>query len=119
MLPHRASLLGWMPPTKIPECRMLPLTRHRSTTLSSVVQPFISLLARRRSRLAGGIAIAQRFRGTKIRGAERMCGLAGVVALAGRGRVAAPAVHAMADALSHRGPDDDGFLEEPGVGLAS
>jgi asparagine synthase (glutamine-hydrolysing) len=48
-----------------------------------------------------------------------MCGIAGIVDLAGRRPVPAGAVQAMARALVHRGPDEDGFLDEPGVGLAS
>jgi asparagine synthase (glutamine-hydrolysing) len=48
-----------------------------------------------------------------------MCGIAGVIDLAGR-RSAPPGVlRRMADALVHRGPDDDGYLELPHVGLAN
>jgi asparagine synthase (glutamine-hydrolysing) len=49
-----------------------------------------------------------------------MCGIAGIIDLSG-GRRPAPmgAVRAMADVLVHRGPDEDGFLERPGVGFAS
>ncbi len=49
-----------------------------------------------------------------------MCGIAGIIDLSG-GRRPAPAgaVRAMADAIVHRGPDEDGYLERPGVALAS
>src|SRR5262249_2085908 len=51
--------------------------------------------------------------------ARDVCGIAGVIDLAGQ-RAAPPGVlAAMAAALYHRGPDEDGFLEQPGVGLAS
>jgi asparagine synthase (glutamine-hydrolysing) len=48
-----------------------------------------------------------------------MCGIAGVVDLSGRGPVPPEVVQAMADALRHRGPDEDGYLLTPGVALAS
>jgi asparagine synthase (glutamine-hydrolysing) len=48
-----------------------------------------------------------------------MCGLAGVLDLKGRRRPDQAMLQRMADALLHRGPDDDGFLVAPGVGLAS
>src|SRR5215468_902738 len=48
-----------------------------------------------------------------------MCGIAGVVDLAGRQLVPPGTLLAMAEVLRHRGPDDDGFLERPGIGLAS
>lgn len=48
-----------------------------------------------------------------------MCGIAGIVDLAGR-RAAPPGVlAAMAAALYHRGPDEGGFLERDGVAFAS
>jgi asparagine synthase (glutamine-hydrolysing) len=47
-----------------------------------------------------------------------MCGLAGAVDLKGRRWPDQAMLHRMADALWHRGPDDDGFLVAPGVGLA-
>ncbi len=48
-----------------------------------------------------------------------MCGIAGIVDLGGS-RVAAPdLLRRMAEAIYHRGPDEDGFLERPGLGLAS
>jgi asparagine synthase (glutamine-hydrolysing) len=49
-----------------------------------------------------------------------MCGIAGIVDLSGEGRpIPHGALRAMADAIVHRGPDEDGFLERPGLGLAS
>ena len=49
-----------------------------------------------------------------------MCGIAGMIDLAG-GKRHAPrgAVARMAHAILHRGPDEDGFLDEPGFHLAS
>jgi asparagine synthase (glutamine-hydrolysing) len=48
-----------------------------------------------------------------------MCGIAGMVDLSGRRPVPHNVLGAMAEALVHRGPDEDGFLMEPGIGLAS
>lgn len=49
-----------------------------------------------------------------------MCGIAGIVDLSGnRRQVPGGVLRAMAAALVHRGPDEDGFLEVPGLGLAS
>src|ERR1700724_189139 len=48
-----------------------------------------------------------------------MCGIAGVIDLAGKRSVPAHALYPMAKAIVHRGPDEDGYLEEPGVGFAS
>jgi asparagine synthase (glutamine-hydrolysing) len=48
-----------------------------------------------------------------------VCGIAGVVDLAGRRAAPPDVLAAMAAALYHRGPDEDGFLEHDGVGLAS
>ena len=48
-----------------------------------------------------------------------MCGIAGVADLSGERPVPPGMLAAMAEVLFHRGPDDDGFLEEPGLGLAS
>ena len=49
-----------------------------------------------------------------------MCGIAGMIDLSSERR---PAPHgvvaAMADAIYHRGPDEDGFLEEPGLHLVN
>src|SRR3954469_3978549 len=46
-----------------------------------------------------------------------MCGIAGILS-ADPARPADPAVlKAMGDAIAHRGPDAEGFLREPGVGL--
>jgi asparagine synthase (glutamine-hydrolysing) len=49
-----------------------------------------------------------------------MCGIAGIVDLLGEGRPApAGALQAMANALYHRGPDEDGYLQRPGLAFAS
>lgn len=48
-----------------------------------------------------------------------MCGIAGWVDLAGRRAAPKGAVAAMAAALTHRGPDEDGFLNQDGINLAS
>jgi asparagine synthase (glutamine-hydrolysing) len=47
-----------------------------------------------------------------------MCGIAGLIDLAGRREPDRLMVRRMAAALVHRGPDDCGFLFAPGVGLA-
>ena len=48
-----------------------------------------------------------------------MCGIAGMIDLSGRKRRApAGAVERMAAAIVHRGPDEGGFLERPGLHLA-
>ena len=46
-----------------------------------------------------------------------MCGIAGVVDLTGRRAVPEGIVQRMAQALIHRGPDEDGFFNRPGVAL--
>ncbi|MFN0076004.1 MAG: asparagine synthase (glutamine-hydrolyzing) [Prosthecobacter sp.] len=48
-----------------------------------------------------------------------MCGIAGVMDLAGRRTVPEGVVERMARALLHRGPDEEGFFRRPGVSLAS
>src|ERR1700682_3409855 len=48
-----------------------------------------------------------------------MCGIAGIIDLAGRRTVPKGVLKAMADALYHRGPDEEGFLQQDGVALAS
>jgi asparagine synthase (glutamine-hydrolysing) len=48
-----------------------------------------------------------------------MCGIAGMIDLAERRRVAPDVLDAMAKSLYHRGPDEEGFVNLPGVGLAS
>ncbi len=48
-----------------------------------------------------------------------MCGIAGVIDLTGRRPVPGGVLPARAAALFHRGPDEDGFLDRPGLGLAS
>jgi asparagine synthase (glutamine-hydrolysing) len=48
-----------------------------------------------------------------------MCGIAGFLDLAGKRPVPLGRVRAMADALYHRGPDQDGYLMRPCLALAS
>jgi asparagine synthase (glutamine-hydrolysing) len=48
-----------------------------------------------------------------------MCGIAGIIDLTGKRQPDPTALHAMAQALWHRGPDDDGFLLRPGFGFAN
>jgi asparagine synthase (glutamine-hydrolysing) len=48
-----------------------------------------------------------------------MCGIAGVVDLTGQRTVPEGAIRRMAQALVHRGPDEEGYLERPGLALAS
>ncbi len=47
-----------------------------------------------------------------------MCGIAGAVDLSGRRSVPPPVLRAMADAIRHRGPDDDGYFVADGLGIA-
>jgi asparagine synthase (glutamine-hydrolysing) len=48
-----------------------------------------------------------------------MCGIAGLVNLTGRVPVPAGVLRTMAQAIYHRGPDEDGFLDVQGLGFAS
>ena len=48
-----------------------------------------------------------------------MCGIAGIIDLSQRRNVAEAIVRSMARAIVHRGPDEEGFLFEPGLALAS
>src|ERR1700681_3734954 len=49
-----------------------------------------------------------------------MCGIAGILDLSGERRpVPHGLVRAMAGAIVHRGPDEDGYLEVPGLAFAS
>jgi asparagine synthase (glutamine-hydrolysing) len=48
-----------------------------------------------------------------------MCGIAGMVHLAGGAPVAQATLRRMADAILHRGPDDDGYFHRPGLGMAN
>ena len=48
-----------------------------------------------------------------------MCGIAGAVDLAGRRPAPPEMLAAMADAIYHRGPDEDGFLRRDGVSSAT
>lgn len=48
-----------------------------------------------------------------------MCGIAGVIDLRGQREIEPHVVMRMAAAITHRGPDEDGFLFERGIGLAN
>src|SRR5438128_1775065 len=48
-----------------------------------------------------------------------MCGIAGIMNLSQRMPIDPSIVRAMAQVLVHRGPDEDGFLDRPGLALAS
>jgi asparagine synthase (glutamine-hydrolysing) len=48
-----------------------------------------------------------------------MCGIAGMIDLSGNRHASGDRLRAMADAIVHRGPDEDGYLEAPGLGFAS
>jgi asparagine synthase (glutamine-hydrolysing) len=48
-----------------------------------------------------------------------MCGIAGVVDLTSQRSVPPKVVRSMAQAILHRGPDEDGYLDIPGMSLAS
>ncbi len=48
-----------------------------------------------------------------------MCGIAGIIDLVGRRSAPEGVVQRMSRALTHRGPDEEGFLEHPGISLAS
>jgi asparagine synthase (glutamine-hydrolysing) len=48
-----------------------------------------------------------------------MCGIAGVVDLAGKRAAPRGIVERMAQAMFHRGPDEEGFLDRPGMLLAN
>src|SRR3954471_3182096 len=48
-----------------------------------------------------------------------MCGIAGMIDLSGRRSAPWGVVAAMARAIVHRGPDEDGFFDDSGLGLAN
>ena len=48
-----------------------------------------------------------------------MCGIAGIVDLTAEREIPTAELEAMARALVHRGPDEEGYLRRPGLGLAS
>src|SRR5919199_1891693 len=54
-----------------------------------------------------------------VREGGLMCGIAGMFDLSGERAAPIEVVPAMARAIVHRGPDEDGFLERPGLHLAS
>ena len=48
-----------------------------------------------------------------------MCGIAGIINLSGPEPIEPAMLERMAQALYHRGPDEDGFFVRPGLGIAS
>ncbi len=48
-----------------------------------------------------------------------MCGIAGAIDLTGNRLIAPGTLHSMADAIVHRGPDEDGYFQHAGVSLAN
>jgi asparagine synthase (glutamine-hydrolysing) len=48
-----------------------------------------------------------------------MCGIAGMIDLSNSRTVPPGVVRRMADAIRHRGPDEDGYFEAPGLGFAN
>lgn len=48
-----------------------------------------------------------------------MCGIAGVVDLCGQAEISMGTLKRMANAILHRGPDEEGYLQRPGLGFAS
>src|SRR6202048_716648 len=48
-----------------------------------------------------------------------MCGIAGIIDLVGKRPAPEDVVQRMARAITHRGPDEEGFLEQSGISLAS
>ncbi len=48
-----------------------------------------------------------------------MCGIAGIIDLAGRRNAPDGVIERMSRALTHRGPDEEGFFRRPGVAFAS
>lgn len=48
-----------------------------------------------------------------------MCGIAGAIDLSGPRLLSEGALRAMADAIVHRGPDEDGYFRRDGVGMAN
>jgi asparagine synthase (glutamine-hydrolysing) len=48
-----------------------------------------------------------------------MCGIAGVVDIAGKRPIPSRLANRMAKAMLHRGPDEDGFFDRPGMSLAN
>src|ERR1043165_606604 len=48
-----------------------------------------------------------------------MCGIAGIINLSGQRRVPFGILQLMADAIVHRGPDEDGYRQDQGIGLAN
>ena len=48
-----------------------------------------------------------------------MCGIFGIIDLTGRRSVPMTVLKRASNAMFHRGPDEEGFLQRPGFGFAS
>ena len=48
-----------------------------------------------------------------------MCGIAGILDLAGNRSIADGIIQRMTQAIVHRGPDEEGYFQRPGVVLGS
>src|SRR5258707_12324023 len=48
-----------------------------------------------------------------------MCGIAGIVDLAGGRSIGEDVIQRMTRAIIHRGPDEEGYFQRPGVALGS
>jgi asparagine synthase (glutamine-hydrolysing) len=48
-----------------------------------------------------------------------MCGIAGIIDLTGNRTFADDVIHRMTQAIIHRGPDEEGYFQRPGVALGS
>jgi asparagine synthase (glutamine-hydrolysing) len=48
-----------------------------------------------------------------------MCGIAGIIDLAGGRTVGDDVIHRMTEAIIHRGPDEEVFFQRPGLALGS
>jgi asparagine synthase (glutamine-hydrolysing) len=59
------------------------------------------------------------FRGNSEEGSCHMCGIAGIVNLTEPAPIDPQIVRRMADAITHRGPDEDGYFFRPGIGMAN
>ena len=48
-----------------------------------------------------------------------MCGIAGILDLAGNRAIANETIRRMTQAIIHRGPDEEGYFQRPGLALGS
>ncbi len=69
--------------------------------------------------VVSGFASIVFFRGNFEEGSCLMCGIAAIVNLTEPAPIDPQIVRRMADAITHRGPDEDGFFFRPGLALAN